>query len=260
MPVNATAEYFKAEEKFHSAKNKEEKIAALEEMIRTLPKHKGTEHVLAHLRGKMAKLKKESEKKGAKRAGISKEGDAQVCIIGLTNSGKSTLLSRLTSAKPRISSHPYTTVEPEIGMMDYKGIKIQLVEIPSTFEPRFLSIARTADALVVITRNDKERKQLEHLLQDNFIRTKRVVVSSFEGLKEQIWDSLGLIIAYTKDNKKTSPMALKRGSKVRDFAERIHKDFVKNFRFARLRRGARIHQVGLDYELKDGDIVEVYTD
>ncbi len=257
MPINATAEYFKAEEKFRSAKSKEEKMAALEEMIRAMPKHKGTEHVLAQLRGKLAKLRKESDKKGAKRTGISKEGDAQVCILGPANSGKSTLLAQLTAAKPRISSHPYTTTEPEIGMMDYNGIKIQLVEIPSTFEPRFLSIARTAEALVVIARSGEEQKKMQKLLDDNFIRARRISVSSAKGLKEKIWEMLDLIIVYTKTS--GTPMALKQGSTVKDFAMRIHKDFVKNFHFARLWRGSRVMQVGLDYELKGGDTVEVHA-
>ena len=135
MPVNAPMEYYKAEEKFKSAKSKDDKIAALEEMIRLLPRHHGSENAHAQLTSRLSKLKKESEKKGARRLGIKKEGDAQICLIGLANAGKSTLLSKLTDAKPKISVTPYTTTKPEIGMMDYKGIKVQLVEIPSTFDP-----------------------------------------------------------------------------------------------------------------------------
>ena len=82
MPVNAPIEYYKAEEKFLSARSREEKIETLEEMIRLLPKHKGTEHVLGQLRARMAKLKKQGEKKGARQKGIKKEGAAQVCLLG----------------------------------------------------------------------------------------------------------------------------------------------------------------------------------
>src|SRR3989338_9289658 len=134
MPVNAPYEYYKAEEKFKSAKSKAEKIAALEEMLRLMPRHHGSENVLAQLKARLSKLRKESDKKGGgRRAGVKKEGDAQVCIIGLANTGKSTLLAKLTEAKPKIAQAPYTTTRPEVGMMDYKGIKVQLVEIPSTF-------------------------------------------------------------------------------------------------------------------------------
>jgi ribosome-interacting GTPase 1 len=262
MPVNAPAEYFKAEEKFKSARNKEEKIAALEEMIRLLPRHHGSENAHAQLKSRLAKLRKESEKKGARKVGVSKEGDAQVCLLGFTNSGKSSLLAGLTNAKPVISEHEYTTTKPEIGMMDYSGIKIQLIEIPSTFDSEYLSIARSAELIVLVIRNAEERKKIKKLVEDNFIRTKAIFVNPFKeelaAIKKNIWAALGLIIVYTKKAK--TPMALPRNSTVRDFALRIHKDFVKNFRFARLWRGNRMIQAGLKYRLEENDVVEVHAD
>lgn len=263
MPINATPEYFKAEEKFRSAKTKEEKILALEEMIRTAPKHKGGEHLLADLRGKLAKLKKEAEKKkGAKKEGISKEGDAQVCLLGFTNSGKSTLLKKLTNAEPVISQHKFTTIKPEVGMMDYKGIKIQLVEIPPTFKPGHMSIARTCELICFVIKDEKERRELEKIKEENYIRVKHIFLNPWKEdagkIKQKIWDSLGLIIAYTKDSKGISPMALPKDATVKDFATRIHKDFVKNFRFAQLLRNGRKMQVGINYPLKHGDILEIH--
>ncbi len=263
MPVNPPAEYYLAENKFHSAKTKEAKVAALEEMIRTLPMHHGSESMHAQLKSKLAKLKKESEgKKGSGRKGISKEGEAQVCILGLTNSGKSTIIKDLTGAKPEISHHPYTTTFPEVGMIDYSGVKIQLVEIPSTFNPQYMSIARSADAIVLITRDEKEKEQMLTLIKDNFIRTKYVFVDTWrekkEDIKRKIWDILGLMIVYTKKTK--TPMSLRVNSTLRDFALRIHKDFVDKFRYARLWRGGRIMQIGLNYVLKENDIVEIYIE
>src|SRR3990167_610055 len=270
MPVNAPAEYFKAEGKFKSAKNKDEKIAALEEMIRLLPRHHGSENAHAQLKSRLAKLRKESEKKGGgHQAGVKKEGDAQICILGLANAGKSTLLSRLTEAKPKISAMPYTTTKPEIGMMDYKGIKVQLVEIPSTFDPEYMSIARCADAIIVVANDDKEQKIIESVLENNYIRHKRIVIKASDEkniLKEKIWSMLGLMVVYTKkivwkDSKgikQFSPMALSTRATIKDFAVRIHKDFVTNFRFARITRGGRIIQAGLSYPLKDGDMVELH--
>lgn len=263
MPVNAPAEYYAAEEKFKSAKSKEARVAALEEMIRLMPRHHGSENALAQLKARLAKLKKESEKKGARHVGVKKEGDAQVCIIGLANSGKSTLLAKLTEAKPKISATPYTTTRPEIGMMDYKGIKIQLVEIPSTFDPEYMSIARSADAIVIVANNDKEREIVENVLKNNYVRQKFIVVNADENkteLKENIWDMLGLMVVHTKaKDKHLSPMALPYNSTIKDFASRIHKDFVTNFRFARIMRSGRITQAGLNYRLQDGDVVEIHV-
>ena len=269
MPVNAPMEYYKAEERFKSAKSKDEKIAALEEMIRLLPRHHGSENAHAQLTSRLAKLKKESEKKSGRRIGIKKEGDAQICIIGLANSGKSTLLSKLTDAKPKISSTPYTTTKPEIGMMDYKGIKVQLVEIPSTFDPEYMSVARGSDAIVIVANNDKENELIENVLKNNYIRQKNITAKASEdkaALKENIWSLLGLMVIYTKktawkDAKGVSqptPMALPFGSTIKDFAARIHKDFINNFRFARIARNGRIIQAGLNYKLQDGDVVELH--
>ncbi|MEM7819336.1 MAG: TGS domain-containing protein [Candidatus Aenigmatarchaeota archaeon] len=263
MPINAPPEYFKAEERFLSAKTKEEKIIALEEMIRLLPKHKGTENMLAQLKSKLAKLKKEKSSKLGKKIGIEKKGEAQVCLIGLTNSGKSWLLSKLTNAKPKISEYPFTTTRPEVGMMDYNGIKIQLVEIPSTFESEYISIVRSTDAIAIVIKNEDEIKEMEQLLKDNFITSKYIIINSWkEGIKEikeKIWSILDLIIVYTKKSRnQLSPMALPKNSTVRDFAQRIHKDFVKKFRFARLWRNNIMMQVGLDYKLENNDIVEIH--
>ncbi len=265
MPVNAPPEYFKAEEKFRSAKSRDEKITALEEMIRLMPRHHGSETMLAQLKSRLAKIKKEGEirKAGRRVLTIAKEGEAQVCLIGFTNSGKSYILGNLTDAKPKIASHPYTTTRPEVGMIDYRGVKVQLVEIPSTFEPQHMSIARTSDLIVIVSRHENEEKHLKKFLADNYIRTKHIFANPFDEpldmIKDRIWHNLGLIVVHTKKLRTETPMALHVNSTVKDFAERIHKDFVRNFRFARILRRGRTIQAGLDYKLQDNDIVELHT-
>jgi uncharacterized protein len=261
MPVNAPGEYYAAEAKFKNAKAKEDKIAALEEMISLLPRHHGSENAHAQLKSRLSKLKKEGGKKGARQSGIHKEGDAQVCLIGYTNSGKSQLLAALTDVKPKIDNYEYTTTKPEVGMMDYKGIKIQMIEIPSTFGPAYFSIARTAELVVLVIKNEKEEKMLKDLIKDKYVKTKSIVVNPWKTdakkIKENIWDVLGRIVVYTKKTK--TPMSLPKGSTVKKATEKIHKDFLTNFRFARVLRKGRIMQVGLDYILKDDDIIEIYA-
>jgi len=162
-----------------------------------------------------------------------------------------------------VSSHPYTTSKPAIGTMDYEGIKIQIIEIPSTFQPEHLSIVRSTDLLVLVSKNKSEAKRLENFLEENYIRKHAIPVSPSaerKNIKEQIWSALDMIIVYTRARGQVkTPMALKKNSTVKDFAERIHKDFVKNFRIARLYRGKKIMQVGLSYKLQAGDIVEIYA-
>ena len=103
MPANLPPQYFEAEKNFREAKNPLEKIAALEEMLAIMPKHKGTDHLRAELRAKIAKLTQLAAKKsGARRASmvIEREGAAQVVVIGLPNAGKSQLVSSITNASP----------------------------------------------------------------------------------------------------------------------------------------------------------------
>ena len=137
MPANLPPHYFEAEKRFRAAKTTEDKIMALEEMLAIMPKHKGTDHLKADLRRRIAKLSQEAEKRsGARRASmlIEKEGAAQVVVIGLANAGKSQLISSITSASPLVADYPFTTQSATPGMMDFENTKIQLIDTPPLTE------------------------------------------------------------------------------------------------------------------------------
>ncbi|MDQ1280247.1 MAG: hypothetical protein QG670_1510 [Thermoproteota archaeon] len=68
------------------------------------------------------------------RFAIRKEGTVQIVILGITGSGKSSLLSFLTKAKPKKLDQPFTTTEPVPEMMNFEDIQIQLIEAPAIFE------------------------------------------------------------------------------------------------------------------------------
>lgn len=274
MPINAPIEYYKAEEKFTSAKSREEKIACLEEMIRLLPKHKGTETVHAQLRKKLAKLKEEKPKKSGQKQkfSIRKERAGQVCLIGLANSGKSTLLKELTGVNVEIAPYEYTTTEPQMGMMRFEDVWVQVVEIPSTFDPQAMGIVHGTDLLVILIdpeKNEEEQKrEIEGILEKRMIKKKKIYVRSKQEidtnrLKEEIWRNLGKIRVYTKTPGKKpekKPIVLKEGAKVSDVVVEIHKSFLDHFRFARV-WGKSVKfdgaTVGLDHMLYDKDIVEI---
>ena len=268
MPTNVTVEYAKAQQKYLNARTREEKIAALEEMLSAAPGHKGAEVLRMQLKQRLAKLKQKGESKSSRRIiTIPKEGDAQVCILGLTQSGKSTLLSSLTNAKPEISNHPFTTVKPEIGTFDYSGVKIQLIEIPSSFQPSLMSIAQNADSIILIYKNEEELDELKEILSRYRLNKPLVEVDREDNLsetKEKIWNSLSLIRIYCKEPGKkpeTKPMVMKKDSSVRDAAKRLHKDFLKYFRFARVWGSSAKYKgekVGLDHKLEDKDILEIH--
>ncbi|MFW6146512.1 MAG: GTPase [Planctomycetota bacterium] len=136
MPVNATPEYEKAEARYRSASTDAEKLAALEEMLRLIPKHKGSEKVQSELKRKISVLKKEQpsgQGRGATAVDpytIARSGAAQVAVVGLPNTGKSSILAAVTEARVKVEPYPYATTLPVPGMWDWQDVKFQLIDTP----------------------------------------------------------------------------------------------------------------------------------
>lgn len=159
MPANLPPEYFDAEKRFREASTPQEKILALEDLIATVPKHKGTDRLRGDLRRKLAQLRKEAIKK-AKKGGkgslyvVEKEGAAQIALVGFPNAGKSSILASLTNATPVIAEYPISTLTPLPGMMPFEDIQIQLVDLPpignEATDGWVSGILRYADALLLI--------------------------------------------------------------------------------------------------------------
>ncbi|MBF0525691.1 MAG: 50S ribosome-binding GTPase [Deltaproteobacteria bacterium] len=158
MPANLTPPYIEAEKRYREAKTPTEKLAALEEMLTILPKHKGTDKLRADLTKRISKLKLETKKKtgGKKQAEyvVEKQGGGQIVLVGPPNSGKSTILFGLTNAVAEIADYPFTTRTPLPGMMPYRDIYIQLVDLPPVsreFVPSWLFDAiRRADSVLLV--------------------------------------------------------------------------------------------------------------
>jgi hypothetical protein len=157
MPANLPPAYFEAEKRFRAARGSQEKIAALEEMLAVMPKHKGTDHLKAELRRRIAKLTQAADRKAAtQRASmvLEKQGAAQVVVTGPPNAGKSQLVSTVTNASPAVADYPFTTQTATPGMMEYENIQVQLVDTPplvSGSMPFWLpQMMRRADALLIM--------------------------------------------------------------------------------------------------------------
>ncbi len=327
MPANLPPEYFEAEKRFKEAQTPHEKIIALEELISTVPKHKGTDKLRADLRRRLSKLREEATKK--KRSGrgglytVEKHGAAQIALVGFANSGKSSILSALTNARPVIADYPMSTVMPISGMMPFEDIQFQLVDLPpignESTDGWVSSILRTADALMlVVDLSEDPDVQAELLIEQ--IRKWRIPISDneetqkdesspkqksiiivankidlpeaqgnldilmekysnsyplyavsalnktgLEELKIGIFKCSRVIRVYSKEPGKepdiNTPFTLPAGSDVLCLAELIHKDFVKNFKYACIWGSARFdgQRVQKDYILHDKDIVEYHV-
>jgi ribosome-interacting GTPase 1 len=160
MPTNVTPEFKRAKEAFQRAREPAEKLSCLREMLRTIPKHKGTEHLQADIKSRIKELTEElaGPKKGGTRTGpahaVRFEGAAQVAIVGPPNSGKSSLHAALTGSRAEVGPYPHTTHAPFPGMMPYEDVYIQLVDLPpistTYMEPWIANAFQPAHAAVLV--------------------------------------------------------------------------------------------------------------
>lgn len=142
-----------------------EKIQAIKDEMSKTQINKATEHHVGLLKAKLAKLKREQEEVKSKSSGssagfdVKRTGDATVVFIGLPSVGKSTLLNKLTGAKSAIGAFQFTTTTVVPGMMEHRGAKIQVLDLPGIIKgastgkglgKRVLAVAKSADLVLII--------------------------------------------------------------------------------------------------------------
>ena len=160
MPANLTPEYRAAEEAFRKARDPGERLERLREMLRTIPKHKGTDHLQGDIKRRIKEMSEELERpaRGGARGGpplsIRPEGATQLALIGPPNAGKSSLHAWLTGSGAHAAPYPFTTRYPEPGMMRYEDIHFQLVDLPAVASEQPVSwlatALETADAALLV--------------------------------------------------------------------------------------------------------------
>jgi ribosome-interacting GTPase 1 len=160
MPANLSPDYKKAEQAFRAARDDKDRLGCLKEMLRTIPKHKGTEHLQADIKSRIKQLTEDlsGPKKGGSRSGpvhsVRPEGAAQIALIGPPNSGKSSLHVALTGSRADVGPYPRTTHEPMPGMLPYQDVHFQLVDLPPISEDYmdswFVNALQPADAALLV--------------------------------------------------------------------------------------------------------------
>lgn len=136
MPANLSPEFRAAEAKLREARDPQDRLHWLREMLRTIPKHKGTDHLQAELKTRIKQLAEElaGPRKGGAHSGpltvIRPEGAAQVALLGPPNSGKSTLHAALTGSHAQAGPYPFTTQYPQPGMLPFEDTLFQLLDLP----------------------------------------------------------------------------------------------------------------------------------
>ncbi len=159
MPANLPPQYLELEQRYRHAKEPDEKLATLKEMLAMIPKHKGTDKLQADIKKRMAKLhdKIGQQEKVARRSAIyqfDKEGAGQIALIGPPNSGKSTIVASTTGAMPEVSPQPYSTWTPMAGMMIFEDIQFQLIDTPPVSKEHneywLFDIVRRAEIIMLV--------------------------------------------------------------------------------------------------------------
>ena len=161
MPTNVPPQYREAEQRFRDAETVQAKIAALQEMLQIMPKHKGTDHLKAQLRSRLSKLMSDLETATGGKGGrtepfsIPKDGAGRVTLIGPTNVGKSLILSNATGAKTKIGAYALSTQEPVPGMYPFNDIYFQMVDTPPinniATQSRLYGLLRTSDVFIFVS-------------------------------------------------------------------------------------------------------------
>ncbi|MCP4634429.1 MAG: TGS domain-containing protein [candidate division Zixibacteria bacterium] len=331
MPANLPPHYYVLEREFKAERDPRKKLELAQELIALMPKHKGTDKLQAEMKAKISKLKKQIDTGGKKHGAssvedythIDREGAGQVIIIGPPNSGKSSIVVKLTNANPEVADYPFTTHKPTTGMMPYENIQIQLIDTPPISpdhtEKYIPELVRKAD-IVLITVDATSPGNLEEIefIMDYFnekqtefegapeieitedrrrIKKARLIITRLdqpggdgavdvfhefygekfpvsglavttgegvEEFKKDLFESLKIVRVYCKERGKepdmVDPVILPLGGTVVDMALEIHKDFAHNLKHAKI-WGENVHDgqlVAGDYQLNDGDIVELH--
>ena len=142
-----------------------DKIKEIENEMARTQKNKATAYHLGTLKAKLAKLRRElltpKGGGGAAEVGfdVAKTGVARIGFVGFPSVGKSTLMSKLTGTFSAVAEYEFTTLTTVPGVLQYKGAKIQMLDLPGIIEGakdgkgrgrQVIAVARTCSLIYIM--------------------------------------------------------------------------------------------------------------
>ncbi|WP_414836400.1 OBG GTPase family GTP-binding protein [Candidatus Nanohalococcus occultus] len=188
----------------------EDKIQSVEEKLEKTPINKATEKERARLKSRIAELKEQKQKK-AKGTGdtsgyaVEKHGDVTAALVGFPSVGKSTLLNEITNADSDTGAYEFTTLDVNPGMMDHKGAKIQVLDVPGLIGgaadgrgggKQVLSVVRNAEIVLIVL--DPEEMREDEIKQEVYNAGIRIN-TDLPNMKIEKKDRGGIKISKTVD-------------------------------------------------------------
>ena len=160
----------------------DDQIREIEEQISQTQKNKSTEHHIGMLKAKIAKLRRRKleiqfSSSSSKGYGfdVRKTGDGTVVLIGFPSTGKSTLISSITSKQSKVGAYDFTTTKAIPGIMFHKGTQIQIVDLPGIIEDasigkgrgkEILAVARGSDMILLLLEPKDTRKYYDKVINE----------------------------------------------------------------------------------------------
>ena len=227
MPINAPQEYYNLELAYSKEKDPEEKKRILGDMLRLLPKHKGTDRAFAALKRRMSLLKKSMNRSAQTHKVLSiRKRWPRVSLVGYE---QSKMLARFNLTK---SAGIY------YGIAKINGIPVQIILIQDPEKYRDL----LGQSEIIIS------------------KTRLNGVTGFQAVSDipnvaSALKAYGAIGVFTENS--PDAVALQGGSTIKTLAEKLHLEIRKNTYTIVYGDSAKFQgqRVGLDHKLKDGDRV-----
>lgn len=173
--VHHDIEFMRLRKRLDRTGSIDEKITLLEQLVALNPRDPKNLSLRRKYKESIEtlRLKRSTKKKvvGSPYDAISYK--RQVLLLGETNTGRSTLLSRLTGAATMIKETPFATYQPEVQMMQYKDVSIQVVEVPPLYtgesdaaKYRFI---KNSDVLCICARTGEDFNSTARQLENYFV-------------------------------------------------------------------------------------------
>lgn len=164
----------------------QDKIKEYEAELSKTKYNKRTQASIGLLKAKIAALKDKEIARSSKKSvhhgySVRRTGDATIIMVGFPSSGKSTLLNAITNAESPVGNYEFTTLDVIPGLMEYKGSKIQILDVPGIVRgaasgkgrgKEVLSVMQNADLVIILIDVDRPNalRVIEKEVYDSLIR------------------------------------------------------------------------------------------